>query len=100
MVPRAGVGLLIMGLMTTGCERKSISPQQDWTVLANEEALKLTTPCSRSFPAGLSGYWPLAHEDIERAENRFQETLTRTLSRLSKKDREGAPGRWHAQYAG
>jgi len=100
MALRASVGLVVIVLMTTACARKSMPPGQDWTVLPEEEALKLTTPCSRSFPANLSGYWRLADKDVERAESRFQEVLRRTLSRLSKEDRAGSPGRWYAQYAG
>jgi len=100
MALRASVGFLVIVFMTTACARKNMPPGQDWTVLPEEEALKLTTPCSRSFPASLSGYWLLADKDIERAENRFQEALRRTLGRLSDEDRAGSPGRWYAQYAG
>ena len=96
---RLVVTSLVLAAMATACSRKKTSGQ-DWVVLPETEALRLTRPCSRSFPPGLAGYWTLGDKDVERAEKRFQEALTRTLRRVSKEDREGSPGRWYAQYAG
>ena len=105
MTKHLRIGFLILAVIATACPRRRAPPSpsdkpQDWVVLPQEEALKLMTPCSRSFPPDLSGYWVLGDKDIGQAETRFQEALTRILRRVSKEDRENSPGRWYAQYAG
>jgi hypothetical protein len=99
---RLWVGALILAALAAACRRTPppATEGKEWVVLPEKEALKLTRPCSRSFPPGLSGYWALSEKDVERAETRFEEALNRTLKRVSKEDREGSPGRWYAQYAG
>jgi hypothetical protein len=99
------VAVVALALVPAACARKMTSPsasesEKNWTVLPEKEALVLKSPCSRSFPVDLSGYWRLSDVDIGRAETRFQEALARTLRRLPKRYREASPGDWHAQYAG
>jgi hypothetical protein len=73
---------------------------KEWVVLPEKEALKLTEPCSRPFPRGLSGHWALGDVEIARAEVRFQEALRQVLRRLPSDERDGVPSVYYAQYAG
>jgi hypothetical protein len=106
MKQRLLVGLLVLASIPPACAgRKRASPSasahgNDWVVLPEKEALALKTPCSRSFPPDLSGYWKLTDTDVDRAETRFQEALIRALGQVSEEERPGSSARWHAQYAG
>jgi hypothetical protein len=106
MNQRLVVGLMVLASMPAACAGKeTASPSasargDDWVVLPEEEALALKTPCSRSFPPDLSGYWKLTDADVDRAETRFQEALIRALGQVSEDERPGSAAPWHAQYAG
>jgi hypothetical protein len=106
MKQRLLVGLIVLASMPPACAgKKRASPSasargNDWVVLPEKEALALKTPCSRSFPPDLSGYWKLTDTDVDRAETRFQEALIRALGQVSEDERPGSSARWHAQYAG
>src|SRR4029078_818725 len=39
-----------------------------WSVLPQTESQKLTRPCSREFPAGLTGFWTPDARDVAAAE--------------------------------
>jgi len=73
---------------------------EQWVVLPEKEALKLTEPCSRPFPRSLSGYWKLGDVEIARAEVRFQEALRQVLGSLPSDERDAVPAVYYAQYAG
>jgi hypothetical protein len=91
------LAILIVTIAVVASCRKS---GKDWVVLPEKEALKLTEPCSRPFPRGLSGYWELGDAEIARAEMRFQEALRQELRRLPSDERDAVPGVYYAQYAG
>lgn len=95
MTRRGELFVLVVAFLV-GCRKSG----KDWVVLPESEALKLTTPCSRGFPPGLSGYWELKDADIQRAQTRFQEALDQSLRRVAKDELDGSPGQWNAQYAG
>jgi hypothetical protein len=88
--------LMLAAACAISCRRGG----KDWTVLSEKESQSLMMPCSRSFPAGLSGYWRLADSDVQRAETGFQAALNRSLKRVPKEERGFAPPVYYAQYAG
>lgn len=87
---------LIIAVALLSCD----SDGKNWTALSEQEAHVLIQPCSRSFPKGLSGYWMPERTEIQLAETRFQEALTRSLRRVAKSEHESVPPAWYTQYAG
>ena len=87
---------IVAFVFLAGCSKSG----REWVVLPEKEAVTLMSPCSRSFPPDLVGYWDLGDAEIQRAEIRFLEALKLHLRRIPKDEREDVPGRWNAQYAG
>jgi hypothetical protein len=95
MFRRPALSLLQVGLLLS-CRTSG----KEWVVLPEKEALVLMEPCSRPFPAGLSGYWKPDPGSLARAEARFQEAIPRALARVPKEERGFAPPVYLGQYAG
>ena len=71
-----------------------------WSVLPQTEAQKLTRPCSREFPAGLTGFWTPDARDVAAAEAALPAAIEEAFRSRPPGHDGWRPNHYHRQYAG
>ena len=89
---------MFVGFALIGCLRDRT---EEWgAVLPANEAARLMKPCSRDFPARLSGYWKPSPEGLASLEIRLRPLISPALSRVELGSQTRKAADYKLQYAG